>query len=125
VSDDGTPFKPRSGSELDLTVALQERKIGGLGIHLVKNVMDEVRCDRQANRNVVSAVKYFGDLSLLLGEKRTASVTAVSFAEAFVLSRDDFERIKRDFSEFREVLKQISSERSKKSAELLLEGIIL
>ena len=61
VPDDGTPFKPRSGSELDLTVALQERKIGGLGIHLVKNVMDEVRYDRQANRNVVSAVKYLRD----------------------------------------------------------------
>jgi len=68
---------------------------------------------------------YFGDLSLLLGEKRTASVRAVTFSEAFALSREDFNAIKDEYPEFREVLKKISSERSALSTELLLEGVIL
>jgi len=68
---------------------------------------------------------YFGDLSLLLGEKRSASVRAVRFSEAFTLARDDFNQIKNEYPEFRDVLKRISSERSALSTELLLEGVIL
>ncbi len=68
---------------------------------------------------------YFGDLSLLLEEKRTASVRAVTFSEAFALGRVDFNAIKSEYPEFRDVLKKISSERSALSTELLLEGVIL
>jgi len=68
---------------------------------------------------------YFGDLSLLLGEKRTASVRAVTFCEAFTLGREDFNTIKSEYPEFMDVLKKISSERSAMSTELLLEGVIL
>lgn len=68
---------------------------------------------------------YFGDLSLLLGEKRSASVRAVTFSEAFALGREDFNAIKGEYPEFRDVLKKISSERSGLSTELLLEGVIL
>ena len=68
---------------------------------------------------------YFGDLSLLLGEKRSASVRAVRFSEAFALAREDFNAIKSEYPEFRDVLKKISSERSALGAELLLEGVIL
>jgi CRP-like cAMP-binding protein len=62
---------------------------------------------------------------LLLGEKRSASVRAVTFSEAFALGREDFNAIKGEYPEFRDVLKKISSERSGLSAELLLEGVIL
>ena len=68
---------------------------------------------------------YFGDLSMLLDEKRSASVRAVRFSEAFTLSRRDFNAIKSEYPEFRDVLKKISSERSAQSTELLLEGVIL
>ena len=68
---------------------------------------------------------YFGELSLILGEKRSASVRAVTFSEAFALGRDDFNEIKQEYPEFREVLKRISSERSTLSSDLLLEGVIL
>ena len=73
----------------------------------------------------LTAGDYFGELSLILGEKRSASVRAVTFSEAFVLGRDDFNEIKQQYPEFRDVLKKISSERSALSSELLLEGVIL
>jgi hypothetical protein len=68
---------------------------------------------------------YFGDLSLILDEKRSASVRAATFSEAFTLAREDFNSIKSEYPEFRDVLKKISSERSALSTELLLEGVIL
>jgi len=69
--------------------------------------------------------EYFGDLSLLLGEKRTASVRTLTYCEVFLLTRDDFERIRREYPKFREVLKKMSSERTEKTQTLILEGIVL
>ena len=37
---------------------VEERPIGGLGIHLVQNVMDEVSYHRRTRENVVSLTKY-------------------------------------------------------------------
>lgn len=60
-----------------------------------------------------------------LGEKRTASVRAITFCEAFTLAREDFNPTKGQYPEFREVLKKISSENSTRSTDLLLAGVIL
>jgi anti-sigma regulatory factor (Ser/Thr protein kinase) len=50
--DNGQPFDPLSGSaEPDLDSALDDRAIGGLGIHLVRNLMDELRYQRSAHHN--------------------------------------------------------------------------
>jgi hypothetical protein len=68
---------------------------------------------------------YFGHLSLMLGELRTASVRALDYCEVLVLSADHFNRISSDYPEFREVLKKVSAERTEQMAELILEGVIL
>lgn len=68
---------------------------------------------------------YFGDLSLLLSERRKASVKALTYCDIFVLPKADFERIKRDYDEFREALKALSSERSEKISALVLSGAVL
>ncbi len=68
---------------------------------------------------------YFGDLSLILGEKRTASVKSLSYCEIFILTREDFNRIKKDYPEFKNVLKKMSSERTEKTAALVQDGVIL
>lgn len=68
---------------------------------------------------------YFGEISLLLGEKRTASVKAITFCETFVLTKDKFEQIKKDHPEFKEVLKKISINKTSKTEQLILKGIIL
>lgn len=68
---------------------------------------------------------YFGDLSLLLGERRTASVRAITFCDLLVLPKAEFERIKTEYPEFRNALKALSSERSEKISALVLSGAVL
>ena len=57
ISDDGAPFNPFTREDPDITLALEEREIGGLGIHLVKNTMDETVYQRRHNRNIVTLIK--------------------------------------------------------------------
>ena len=44
----------------DTSMPLDDREIGGLGIHLVEQMMDEVDYHRRINENVVRVVKYTG-----------------------------------------------------------------
>jgi sigma-B regulation protein RsbU (phosphoserine phosphatase) len=57
ISDDGIPFNPFAREEPDTELALDDRDIGGLGIHLVKKFMDEVTYQRRHNRNIVTLAK--------------------------------------------------------------------
>ena len=57
ISDSGVPFNPFGMNAPDIQASLDERDIGGLGIHLVKTVMDEVDYSRRAGRNVVTLIK--------------------------------------------------------------------
>jgi anti-sigma regulatory factor (Ser/Thr protein kinase) len=60
VEDDGRPFDPLQVPPPDLTLSLERRPIGGLGIHLIRNLMDEVSYARVGGRNVLKMVKYLG-----------------------------------------------------------------
>ena len=51
--DDGDPFDPLATPPPDLDAPLEERNLGGLGIHIVKALADEVRYVRFEGRNVV------------------------------------------------------------------------
>ncbi len=68
---------------------------------------------------------YFGELTLMLEERRTASVRSIGFTEVFWLDSTAFKRIREDYSEFRDVLTKSSSDRSPTLAELVLDGIVL
>jgi len=61
VSDDGMPFNPLQHRVADTDSGLEERQVGGLGIHLVRSVMDRVSYRRQTGRNVVTALKYLNE----------------------------------------------------------------
>jgi sigma-B regulation protein RsbU (phosphoserine phosphatase) len=61
IEDDGMPFNPFAQSEVDTTLSIEERDIGGLGIHLVMNVMDDVSYERRKDRNVVTLIKKLED----------------------------------------------------------------
>jgi voltage-gated potassium channel len=73
----------------------------------------------------LSTGDYFGDLTLLLKERRSASVRSVGFSEAFQLDAASYERIRSDYPELREVLTKSSSERSSTLTDLVLEGVVL
>ena len=57
VTDDGMPFDPFERDAPDTTLSLEERPMGGLGIHLVGRLMDEVSYQRREGHNVVVLVK--------------------------------------------------------------------
>lgn len=64
LRDCGVPFRPNGVPEPDLEASLEERKIGGLGMHFMRELMDEVQysfSDGPGNRkncNVLTMVKY-------------------------------------------------------------------
>jgi len=60
LSDDGREFDPRAAPPPDLDASLDERRIGGLGIHLVRRLMDEVHYRREGGRNHLSFAKRIG-----------------------------------------------------------------
>jgi serine/threonine-protein kinase RsbW len=53
VEDDGRAFNPLEAPAPDLSASLEERPIGGLGIFLVRSVMNSVEYRREDGRNVL------------------------------------------------------------------------
>jgi serine/threonine-protein kinase RsbW len=53
VEDDGLAFNPLEMLAPDTKQPLEERPVGGLGIHLVRTLMDEVAYRRQNGRNLL------------------------------------------------------------------------
>jgi anti-sigma regulatory factor (Ser/Thr protein kinase) len=51
VEDDGRPFNPLTAPQPDLTSAVEDRPVGGLGIHLVRSLMDHVDYRHESGKN--------------------------------------------------------------------------
>jgi len=51
VEDDGVPFNPLEASQPDIQSPVEQRRVGGLGIHLVRHVMDRLEYRREDGRN--------------------------------------------------------------------------
>ena len=60
VEDDGIPFNPLDAPPPDIESPLEERGIGGLGIHLVRQVMDRIEYVREGNINRLAMTKRIG-----------------------------------------------------------------
>lgn len=54
----GTPYNPLEKEDPDITLSAEERDIGGLGIFMVKNLMDEVTYDYINEENILTLIKY-------------------------------------------------------------------
>ena len=57
VIDKGIPFDPLSMPEPNINAPLEERKIGGLGIFLLRRMMDKVNYRREDGCNILNFVK--------------------------------------------------------------------
>lgn len=53
VEDDGRPFNPLETAQPDVDGSVEDRTIGGLGIYLVRRVMDDLEYRRQQGKNVL------------------------------------------------------------------------
>ena len=59
ITDNGKPFDPTARKEVDINASVEERPIGGLGIHLVRQIMDDVRYERRGGKNVLILTKKY------------------------------------------------------------------
>lgn len=59
VVDDATPFNIMDAPEPELDTPLEERErpIGGMGVHIIKNMMDEIDYKRDGDKNVLRLTK--------------------------------------------------------------------
>ena len=59
IIDDGSPFDPLSDApDPDLDATLEERRVGGLGIHLTRSMMDDMRYRREQDKNHLTLITY-------------------------------------------------------------------
>ena len=60
VEDSGPPFNPLEAPEADLTSGVNERRIGGMGLHLVRKYPDRIDYRCIDERNILSLEHKFG-----------------------------------------------------------------
>ena len=51
--DNGSPYDPTVKEDPDTTLSAEEREIGGLGIYMVKKIMDEISYEYKDGRNIL------------------------------------------------------------------------
>ena len=57
LTDTGKEFDPTLAPEADITLSVDDREIGGLGIFLIRQIMNEVRYERIDGKNVLTLEK--------------------------------------------------------------------
>ena len=57
IEDDGKPFNPIEFETPEVSCSVEECKIGGLGIHIMKKLMDEVCYERCDDKNILNLKK--------------------------------------------------------------------
>lgn len=60
MMDQGVPYDPLQRQDPDITLPAEERGIGGLGIFMVKQTMDEVTYRYEDNSNILTIRKTIG-----------------------------------------------------------------
>ncbi len=79
LTDDGRPFDPFGAAAPDTALPVEDRRVGGLGIHLVRRMMDEFGYRRRADRNVVTLAKLLtGGMTAGHGGGRSMDITTRS-----------------------------------------------
>ena len=54
--DDGKPYNPLEAEEPDITAGIEDRKIGGLGLFMVKKMAESVQYEYAAGRNCMTVI---------------------------------------------------------------------
>ena len=57
LTDTGKEFDPTAAPEADVTLSADDRQIGGLGIFLIRQIMNEVKYERIEGKNVLTLEK--------------------------------------------------------------------
>ena len=61
IIDTGVPFDPTKKDKTDTTLSVEDRQIGGLGILLVRELMDSINYEREDGKNILTLIKGLED----------------------------------------------------------------
>ena len=76
IIDSGKPFDPTVQAEVDTTLSADERNIGGLGIHIIRQNMDSINYERMGSLNVLTLRKKIPSNSPKEDQEEGDSLTA-------------------------------------------------
>ncbi len=88
----------------------------------------EMMAYRASDQKEIARLKdgdYYGLTPILIGEKTSGILITEEYCEVFELSLKDYEEIKSSYPEFNEIIKKVSSERSRKVLELMVEKVLV
>ena len=57
ITDNGAPFDPTASREVDITLPVEQRQVGGLGILLLRKTLDHIHYERKNNQNILTLTK--------------------------------------------------------------------
>ena len=57
ISDSGIPFDPTAKKDANIDLSVEDRPIGGLGIYMVKQIMDTVNYEYKDGKNILTLTK--------------------------------------------------------------------
>jgi len=60
IEDDGCPFNPLEHPTPDMSKPIEERPIGGMGVHMMRHSLDEMKYRRAEGKNVLTMIKRLG-----------------------------------------------------------------
>jgi len=58
IRDDARPFNPIEQPAPELEISIEDRGIGGMGIHIVSEIMDEIGYKREEDSNLLVMIKH-------------------------------------------------------------------
>jgi anti-sigma regulatory factor (Ser/Thr protein kinase) len=58
IEDDGVPFNPLKKKDPEFPADLMDTRIGGLGIHIVRKLMDDIHYKRKRGWNSLKMIKH-------------------------------------------------------------------
>jgi anti-sigma regulatory factor (Ser/Thr protein kinase) len=64
ISDRGIPFNPLVNAIVDTKQPVEKRPIGGLGIHMIKKLADEISYSREEDTNTLTIIFYLTDKNI-------------------------------------------------------------
>jgi anti-sigma regulatory factor (Ser/Thr protein kinase) len=79
IEDNGLPFNPLMKKDLKLPDDLDHAEIGGLGIHIVKKLMDDMAYERKRGRNRLTLKKFLHATSHLYKSDKAGNIPSNYF----------------------------------------------
>ena len=73
IEDDGKAFDPSASPAPDLSLPLEQRPVGGLGLHFVRKLMDTIEYKREKNRNYMFLKRILSSRSKGVADGSTGS----------------------------------------------------